>query len=412
MQGQLHEIDVYTILQLIELGQRTGELWLQADHQAWLISVVQGRIVHASSVQVSSMPGRSERLEDCLYRLPSEVGRTEEGSEVLQLPLHMPEYDALWQLLKTAQISREQGIALVQRLVDETLFDVLSLHAGAFRFELGNAPASPITTLEIGPRLKALQFQLHRWKQLYPTIVSPEQCPQVIDAIALRKQVGDEVFQNLTRWADGTLSLRRMARRLNRSIVTVAQAIYPYVEAHLMRLQLPRAMTSEAIAPPPQPTSHVIVCIDDALATLEILRQTLQTWGYTVRAFHNPLEAVGELLRDPPALVLCDIDMPKLNGYELCAMLRQTQRFQQRPIIMLTGKEGFVDRTQARLVGATDYLTKPFSTDELHMLLEKYIGPGNSSGQPFNAVQEEYGADALQGKLGHDNDEAKLSSDT
>ncbi|MHC5729773.1 MAG: response regulator, partial [Nostoc sp.] len=74
-----------------------------------------------------------------------------------------------------------------------------------------------------------------------------------------------------------------------------------------------------------------------------------------------------------PDLILCDIAMPELEGYEVCAMLRHSTAFRLIPIIMLTGKDGFIDRVKANMVGATDYLTKPFTDTELLMLVEKYI---------------------------------------
>jgi twitching motility two-component system response regulator PilG len=82
--------------------------------------------------------------------------------------------------------------------------------------------------------------------------------------------------------------------------------------------------------------------------------------------------------------------MPDLEGYEICAMLRKSTAFRQTPIIMLTGKDGFIDRVRARMVGATDYLTKPFGESELLMLLERYIGPGEKEAtisEPLDATE-------------------------
>ena len=72
--------------------------------------------------------------------------------------------------------------------------------------------------------------------------------------------------------------------------------------------------------------------------------------------------------------------MPKLDGYEICAMLRHSKAFRYTPIMMLTGKEGFIDRIKARMVGATDYLTKPFGEQELLLLIEKYVSHKKSRG--------------------------------
>jgi len=100
--------------------------------------------------------------------------------------------------------------------------------------------------------------------------------------------------------------------------------------------------------------------------------------GYAATSIGNPLKALGLLFQLQPDLILCDITMPELDGYELCAMLRQASAFRQVPIVMLTSKEAFLDRVKARMVGASDYLTKPFGPAELTTLVEKYLGPAGS----------------------------------
>ena len=75
-------------------------------------------------------------------------------------------------------------------------------------------------------------------------------------------------------------------------------------------------------------------------------------------------------------------------------MLRRSSAFRQTPIVMLTGKDGFIDRVKARMVGATDYLTKPFGDSELLMLVEKYVGPSTSAAsesaqKSLDALEEE-----------------------
>lgn len=122
-----------------------------------------------------------------------------------------------------------------------------------------------------------------------------------------------------------------------------------------------------------------MVCIDDDITTGKTLEYILKQKGYEVCAINNPLRALSLVFDIRPDLILCDIAMPELEGYEICAMLRHSTAFRQTPIIMLTGMDGFIDRVRARMVGATDYLTKPFGENELLMLLEKYIGPGESS---------------------------------
>jgi twitching motility two-component system response regulator PilG len=107
----------------------------------------------------------------------------------------------------------------------------------------------------------------------------------------------------------------------------------------------------------------------------------LNQHGYQVTSIYHPLEDFPRLFKLDPDLILCDIAMPELDGYELCAMMRQTHVFRQTPIVMLTGKDGFIDRLKARMVGSDDFLSKPFGENELLMLVEQYIGPGHSNRQ-------------------------------
>jgi twitching motility two-component system response regulator PilG len=112
----------------------------------------------------------------------------------------------------------------------------------------------------------------------------------------------------------------------------------------------------------------------------ETIESILKLQGYEAISITNPLQALGLVFQLQPDLILCDITMPELDGYEVCAMLRHSTAFRLIPIIMLTGKDGFIDRVRARMVGATDYLTKPFTDQELLMLIEQYLSPDYSTG--------------------------------
>jgi twitching motility two-component system response regulator PilG len=116
-----------------------------------------------------------------------------------------------------------------------------------------------------------------------------------------------------------------------------------------------------------------IACIDDDLTVGKQVELMVRRQGYQILLITNPLETFSQLFQSRPDLILCDITMPRLDGYEICAMLRHSTAFRQTPIIMLTGKEAFMDRVRARMAGATDYLTKPFGEGELLLLLEKYL---------------------------------------
>jgi twitching motility two-component system response regulator PilG len=85
------------------------------------------------------------------------------------------------------------------------------------------------------------------------------------------------------------------------------------------------------------------------------------------------IKALMQILRIKPDLILMDVNMPNVDGYKLCSMLRKSPLLRSTPIIMVTGKTGIIDRAKAKMMGATDYMTKPFTQGELLQLVFRYL---------------------------------------
>jgi twitching motility two-component system response regulator PilG len=168
-----------------------------------------------------------------------------------------------------------------------------------------------------------------------------------------------------------------MGRYLGRDTLAVAKAIYPYVRQGVIQLSEPVLIAEPKPSRPLKPSdkpSHIL-CIDDSMAIQKTVEFILQNEGYQVTTIGNPLKALGQVFLLNPDMILCDVAMPKLDGYELCAMLRKSSQFRETPMIMLTGKDGFTDRIKARMAGANEFLSKPFAEKELLTIVESYVGP-------------------------------------
>jgi twitching motility two-component system response regulator PilG len=402
MQGQLSEIDIRSILQLIELGQRTGELYVEAypanqsDRptltaalpQAWLVFLLNGQIVYAGTTS-----GRLGRLRDHLHRYGLAEALDTTNAAAIE-PFNSPEYGHLWALLEQHTLTPSQGRTILHSMVCETLFDLLSLHQGTFIFKLSAALSPQLKRFQSGPLVATITQQIQEWKQFYPHIQSPHQCPLMLDARAAEAEdlkVSEDLhvketpldcsedLQSLAPWLNGKTSIQQMARYLDCTVVAIAKQIYPHVRQGVIQFAHPVAPPSSPPEQEPWDETRVprVVCIDDGVAIREAVEHILVEQGYEATSIGNPLRALSLLFQLQPDLILCDIAMPELEGYELCAMLRQASDFRQTPIVMLTGKDGFIDRVKARMAGATDYLTKPFGARELLTLVEKYVGLGN-----------------------------------
>jgi twitching motility two-component system response regulator PilG len=403
MQGSLNEIDLRSILQLIELGQRTGELFIETfgsstrgeegivsqerwlgqgdgqrsrseDSRGWFVFFVSGRIVYAADHNY----GQMKRLRDYLRRYDV-VDQLKYFNDSAIATNNNPEYAYLWLLLEKNILNPAQARTIISCMVQETLFELLNLRQGAFTFELGNALDPPMISFEIGALITQITKQVQEWKQFHPHIQSPDQVMVIINDEKLQSTLSENLYQRLIFWANGKTSLHQLARYLHRDLPTVARGLYPYIEQGLLQVKNPVSAIAPLSKPPspwdtfPSVRLPYIACIDDDLTVGKQVELMVRRQGYQILLITNPLETFSQLFQSRPDLILCDITMPRLDGYEICAMLRHSTAFRQTPIIMLTGKEAFMDRVRARMAGATDYLTKPFGEGELLLLLEKHL---------------------------------------
>jgi len=119
--------------------------------------------------------------------------------------------------------------------------------------------------------------------------------------------------------------------------------------------------------------AYTIACIDDNPSIVRVIRSYLDDDRFSVLAIDDPVKALMQIVRHKPDIVLLDVEMPKLDGYELCSLLRRHPLFKKIPIVMVTGNTGFIDRAKAKLVRASDYLTKPFTKEQLTDVVLKHL---------------------------------------
>jgi twitching motility two-component system response regulator PilG len=423
MQGYLSEIDIRSILQLIELGQRTGELYLESYStsqvrslslstasspelselaQSWLVFFANGRLVYAGPTD-----NNLGRLQDHLHRYGIDKSLPGPGTTSAIAALNSLEYGTLWAMLEQHLLTPEQGRTILSHMVRETLFDLLSLHHGSFVFQLSSALSPQLMTQKVSALVTGLTQQIQVWHQLHPQLQSPDQCPILVNPGAFRASTSASAYARLATWLDGQTSLRQISRYLNRDLVTVARSLLPSIQQGHITLGQPagRVQGNRPIARLWSQRLPRIVCVDDSASIRAMVERILDGQGYEATSIGNPLKALGLLFQLQPDLILCDIAMPELDGYELCAMLRHANAFRQTPIVMLTGKDGFLDRVRARMVGANDYLTKPFGPGELLALVEKYAGPGD----PDRPRPDKLLAEAMAHELDFDFDHANVA---
>jgi putative two-component system response regulator len=116
-----------------------------------------------------------------------------------------------------------------------------------------------------------------------------------------------------------------------------------------------------------------IMVVDDEPANLRLLRELLSQQGYEVQLFSDGQLALSEAVSRPPDLILLDVNMPEMDGYEVCGQLRAYPSLAQTPVIFLSASDGVEDKVKAFRCGAADYITKPFQFDEFQSRIEMQL---------------------------------------
>jgi twitching motility two-component system response regulator PilG len=119
-----------------------------------------------------------------------------------------------------------------------------------------------------------------------------------------------------------------------------------------------------------------VMVIDDSRTIRRTAETLLQKEGYQVISATDGFEALSMIADNKPDLIFLDVMMPRLDGYQTCALLKHHPVFRHTPVVMLSSKDGLFDRARGRVVGSDDYLTKPFTRDELLTVIEQYCGHG------------------------------------
>lgn len=115
----------------------------------------------------------------------------------------------------------------------------------------------------------------------------------------------------------------------------------------------------------PDNASLKIMVIDDSSTIRRSAEIFLGQAGYQVILADDGFDALSKISDHQPALIFCDILMPRLDGYQTCALIKKSAKFHATPVIMLSSKDGLFDRARGAMVGSAEYLTKPFTKDSL-----------------------------------------------
>ena len=116
-----------------------------------------------------------------------------------------------------------------------------------------------------------------------------------------------------------------------------------------------------------------VMVIDDSKTIRRTAESLLKKVGCEVITAIDGFDALAKIADNKPSIIFVDIMMPRLDGYQTCALIKNNSSLKQTPVIMLSSKDGLFDRAKGRIVGSDQYLTKPFSKDELLRTIREHV---------------------------------------
>ncbi|MEM1425076.1 MAG: response regulator [Cyanobacteria bacterium P01_H01_bin.130] len=312
-------------------------------------------------------------------------------------------YVLLFVLLQRKVLDQYTFTAVVEDVLRDVLFEVLHYQGAYGEMTWSQTPQDPLDLLKVAVTPvnsdAAWKQALEEWKAwssagLGP--VSPSHSLVVKEASQLQAKLGESTYQKLAIALDGRSSIRLIAQRLGQSPSNLMRSLLPYIKRKQIGVRTLKddpdlVILSQAAAPapkqrssprrvdrraePPAEASHgMVICIDDSLHICEEMTTLVSQAGYNIVCIQDSTQALTQLLEHKPQLVFLDLIMPVANGYEICTQIRRIAAFKDIPIIILTGSDGIIDRVRAKVVGATDFVSKPIDPDKIRALLNRYIG--------------------------------------
>ena len=308
-------------------------------------------------------------------------------------------------LLVAELIDRSKCADLVAGMTIESLFDVIqfSQHSGnrlSYQFTQtgsGNSQLNLVLPLlEIEPILTKSIQTWQEWSNVGLAAYAPSLFAIVSKSLEFSQLLNNSDLHHTVLAIDGNRSLRSLAVNNRQSVLNFTSTILPLLRSGFISLSLqPKSRVSKPNNPEisnqlsdqfnesiknsssldnssaePAP---LIACIDDSILIYQSLERILTEHGYRSYGVQDPLRIMPSLIRNKPDFIFLDLLMPITNGYEVCEQIRKTPSLKHIPVIILTGKDGLIDRMRSKMIGATGFLGKPVESESVLKMIDKHL---------------------------------------
>jgi chemotaxis family two-component system response regulator PixG len=347
----------------------SGQLLVTSSQgTTWVFYLYLGRIMYATG---GLHPVRRWRRNVTAYSPQMIAQLSEIRSELASIAADQSskiswEYKLLSVWIDEQKITREQATNLIKATVVEIVFDALQAMQVTCETIQDNLLSTRLVLIDAEQVISEAYRLYQGWQDAKIADRSPNLAPVIKQAEELQKRTQPKVYQNLEQLLDGNQTLRDLAVRMKRDVVTLTRSLLPYIQLGLVQLvevdDIPPPVSTpvaEILSKSVIPQRTLVACIDDSPTICQQMEKIIMGAGYQFVCESDGLRALAVLLSRKPDVIFLDLIMPNTNGYEICSQLRKLSFFRQTPIIILTGNDGIIDRVRAKMIGSTDFISKP-----------------------------------------------------
>ncbi|NEP43890.1 MAG: response regulator [Okeania sp. SIO2H7] len=311
---------------------------------------------------------------------------------------HSWQYYILVMFRNREQISIDQTLALIESTLVEVLFDLIQ-EDNLDKLQIKSQPhlllgemEKPLTTLSLYEALEQVKPYWDVWCKAELLNYSPNLAPLIKEEEKLKNQTSPLVYERIRYVLNKKKTLRDLAVYLKQDVFKITRSLMVYIKQKIIELVEVEDISPGIIDSPEEknatktessgdkteenigdsPKAPLIACVDDSALLLKVMRKIITKAGYEFIGIQKSLLALSTLIEKEPDVIFLDIEMPIINGYEICAQIRRIPKLKDTPVVILTGRDGIMDKIRAKLLGSSEFITKPVEMAAVLSAIEKY----------------------------------------
>lgn len=367
-----------SLFNTLKKEQFSGELLLVAPSKAeWYFYLCLGRIIYAT--------GGEHPVRRWRRNLAANIPEIATDQKYLEQEINFIspetvkfswEYELVRRWLLEGRATREQVIKMVKNIVAEIFFDLNQVPEISVNFNnnVNITMDEQIFLLDASQVIVPAWQQWEGWRNAKLGDRSPNKAPVIRQPEELQRKTTPKIYAAFNKLLNGRNTLRDLALTLKQDLTRLGSLLLPYIQQGYIELvtvaDLPSPLSPKTIIP--TKTSPLIACIDDNPVICQTMATIVEP-KYRFLGITESIKAIAEILASKPDLIFLDLMMPNANGYQICSSLRKLSLFRQTPIIIITANDSMLQRMRTKMIGASDFMTKPFEPTEVINLIQKYL---------------------------------------